>query len=99
MLLPRADFYAERLAGPQDMLLLIEVADSSEHYDRHVKAPLYARAGIPEVWLVDLTTGTVTIYREPGPAGYAQVLVASAGAELSPLAFPDLRLTVAQVIG
>jgi Uma2 family endonuclease len=62
VLRPRADFYAGKDAGPQDVLLVIEVADISEHYDRHVKVPLDARHGIPEVWLVDLTAGSLTIY-------------------------------------
>src|SRR5262245_1730768 len=67
---PRADCYARRAAGPRDVLLVIEVADTSEHYDRHVKVPLYARHGIPEVWLADLTAGSITAYRQPGAEGY-----------------------------
>jgi Uma2 family endonuclease len=50
----RADFYLSRRPGPADLLLLIEVADSSLEYDRDVKAPIYAKSGIQEYWLVDL---------------------------------------------
>jgi Uma2 family endonuclease len=100
LLRPRDDFYADSDAGPEDALLVIEVADTSEHYDRHVKVPLYARAGIPEVWLVDLTAGSIiTIHREPSPTGYAQTFAARGDDELSPLAFPDLTLTAGHVLG
>ncbi|HEY7067276.1 MAG TPA: Uma2 family endonuclease [Chloroflexota bacterium] len=99
ILRPRSDFYASGHPGPGDTLLVIEVADTTERYDRQVKVPLYARAGIPEVWLVDLTAGTVTIYREPSPTGYAQVIVVSGDDALSPLAFPEFRLTAAHVLG
>ncbi len=95
----RADFYASRHPGPDDTLLVIEVADTSERYDRLVKVPLYARAGIPEVWLVDLPAGSVTVYRDPGPSGYARAVQASGDDALSPLAFPDLRLTAAHILG
>jgi Uma2 family endonuclease len=99
ILRPRPDFYASQHPGPGDTLLIIEVADTTERYDRQVKVPLYARAGIPEVWLVDLTAGTVTLYREPGPAGYARAIIATGDEVLSPLAFPDLRLTAAHILG
>src|SRR5262247_3069789 len=56
---PRADFYAAGKPGPDDVLLLIEVMDTSAESDRGVKLPLYARAGIPEAWLLDLTTSRV----------------------------------------
>lgn len=99
VLRPRDDFYAGEDAGPADALLVIEVADTSEHYDRAVKVPLYARAGIPEVWLVDLVAMNVTIYRAPAPDGYAQTMVVSGDDALSPLAFPDLSLTAARILG
>jgi Uma2 family endonuclease len=70
-----------------DVLLLIEVADGSLRYDREVKLPRYARAGIPEVWLVDLGGRRLTIHRRPGPLGYADVMTPSGlGAVPLPLA-------------
>src|SRR5262249_48453126 len=69
----RADFYADADAGPADVLLIVEVADTSLPHDRDVKVPLYARAGIPEVWLVDLNGESVGVHREPGPQGYREV--------------------------
>ena len=62
---PRADFYRRTLPQPEDVLLLVEVADSTLAYDRDVKAPLYARFRIPEYWLVDAGAERVTVFREP----------------------------------
>ena len=62
-----------------DTLLLIEVADSSLRYDRKVKLPLYARHGVPELWIVDLEGGTVEVCREPRGDGYAGDLARGSG--------------------
>ena len=98
VLRPRTDYYAGRDAGPEDTLLVVEVADTSERYDRQVKVPLYAGAVIPEVWLVDLMAGSVTVYRDPSPTGYTSTIVASGDNLLSPLAFPDFGLTAARIL-
>jgi Uma2 family endonuclease len=66
----RDDFYVQAHPVAEDVLLLIEVADSSLATDRTVKLPLYARAGIPEVWLVDVDAGMVDAYRTPSASGY-----------------------------
>jgi Uma2 family endonuclease len=71
LLRPRADFYAGAHPGAADVLLIVEVADSSLGYDRDNKLPLYAHHGIPEVWLVDVENRNFTVYREPQPDGYA----------------------------
>nr|WP_240905751.1 Uma2 family endonuclease [Thiorhodococcus mannitoliphagus] len=67
----RSGHYRDRHPGPADVLLLVEVADSSLRYDRDVKMALYARFGIPETWLVNLADATLTAFRAPGPQGYA----------------------------
>jgi len=69
LLKPREDFYAARHPTPDDVLMLIEVAETSIRYDRDKKLPLYARAGIPEVWLVDIKAGRITRYRDPSDTG------------------------------
>jgi Uma2 family endonuclease len=79
--------------------LLIEVADTSADYDRDVKMRAYARAGIVEAWLVDLTAGWIEVYREPSPAGYKLLRKALPGESVSPLAFPDVTIAVSDVIG
>jgi Uma2 family endonuclease len=95
----RADFYKAGIPQATDVLLLVEVADSSIAFDRRVKLPLYARSGIPEVWLVDLTKNTVGVYRDPGPKGYQTVRTLRRGDKVAPLAFPDQEFAVAAILG
>ena len=94
----RSDFYSDRDAAPEDVLLLIEVADTALAYDRDVKLPLYAQAGIAEVWIVDLNGQRILVHREPGADGYGNVVEFRGSDLLSPLAFPDLRLTGEQIL-
>lgn len=67
VLRPREDYYRKAHPRPNDVLLLIEVADSSARFDREIKIPLYARHRILEVWLVDLAQRCVEVYRLPQP--------------------------------
>lgn len=94
----RGGLYASSHPRPADILLVAEVADTSLEYDRRVKVPLYARAGIPEVWLVDLNQETVTAYRDPRRGNYRTAHVVRRGDELAPSAFPDLVLSVADLL-
>ena len=99
LLRPRSDFYEGKDPEADDVLLVIEVADSSVEYDRRRKAPLYARHGIPEYWLVNLVDRHVAVYRDPAPNGYASVHVARSGDKLRPLAFPAFELAVDEILG
>ncbi|MCB1824624.1 MAG: Uma2 family endonuclease [Candidatus Competibacteraceae bacterium] len=92
LLRPRADFYKTRHPQASDVLLIIEVADSSLRYDREVKLPLYARHGIAEVWIVDLVLNVVDVHRQPQADRYRESLRLSPPIRLAPLAFPDLDL-------
>jgi len=74
LLKPRGDFYTAAHPVPDDVLLIIEVADTTVRYDREVKVPLYASTGIPEVWLIDLARKAVEVYRQPSEHGYREVL-------------------------
>ena len=78
----------------EDVLLLVEVSDSSLAYDRNVKMPLYAEAGIPEAWLVDLNSETLFVYRQPSPEGYQDVRAYRRGESVSPEAFPETEFAV-----
>ena len=89
----REDRYGFALPGPEDILLVVEVAETSARYDREVKALIYAQAGIPEYWLADLNDRTITRCREPAEDGYRRRLVARGGDLISPEAFPDLHTT------
>ena len=94
LLRPRADRYLQDDAHPDDVLLLVEVADTSQRYDRLVKLPLYARAGVPEVWIVDLPGEVIEVLRRPTPGGYALVERVGRGGSVAPAAFPDIVLLV-----
>jgi Uma2 family endonuclease len=96
---PRPDFYAGAHPGPEDVLLIIEVADTSADSDRDVKRSLYARAGIGEVWLVDLVAERVELYWQPSPRGYQDRHTVWRGQRLAPQALPDLDLSVDAVLG
>jgi Uma2 family endonuclease len=96
----RADFYTTGTRpGPADVLLLIEVSDSSLRFDRSVKLPLYARAGIPEVWIVDLQHGVVDVHRTPRDGRYEDAATMRMSDILSPSLAPDVRIGLDQVFG
>lgn len=88
-----------RHPGPADTLLVVEVADMSAETDRAVKGALYARAGIPEFWLVDLESDAIEIYREPEPAGWRERRFAHPGERIAPTTFPAAELQVSKVLG
>jgi Uma2 family endonuclease len=95
----RPDHYSSSHPIPEEIFFLIEVADSSIGLDRSVKLPVYARNGIPEVWLVDLVQGAVDIHREPSLSGYRDVRRLRKNDRISPLAFADLELSAGDILG
>jgi Uma2 family endonuclease len=99
VLRPRPDFYRGKIPVAADVLLLVEVADSSLRFDRLVKLPLYARHGIAEVWIVDLAGQAVELCRDPRPEGYARIHRAGRGETIAPEAMPDLALRVDDILG
>jgi Uma2 family endonuclease len=95
----RPDFYDSGLPGRDDVFLVVEIADTSVAYDRSLKIPLYGRSGIPEAWLIDVNKQTVTVYRDPGAAGYGTTRVMRRGEQLALISFPDRPVTVVQILG
>ena len=90
--------YKDREAHADDVLLLIEVAESSLAYDRSTKLRLYAAAGIPEYWIVDCLSESIEVYRTPHADGYRDVTrVAGAGATVALRVFPDVALALAEI--
>jgi Uma2 family endonuclease len=85
-------------AHPRSALLMIEVAESSLRKDRHIKAALYAREGVPEYWIVALSERVIEVYREPNQGTYSQVTRHALGDIVRPQAFPDVKVRVADVI-
>lgn len=99
VLKPRDDFYAQSLPTPADVLLLIEVSDTTLDYDRQVKLPLYARAGVAEVWVVNLADERVETYADPSGGAYQSASTAARGEEVAARAGAGLRLSVEEVLG
>ena len=97
ILRPRPDFYTNAHPTPDDVLLLIEVADTSIEYERNVKIPLYAQAGIVEVWLIDLNENQVEVYRQPGNEGYQIVKQTGQDQSIVPITLPDFLIDVGEL--
>lgn len=93
------DYYRRGKAGPEEVFLLIEVADTSASLDRDVRLPGYARGGIREVWLVDLDADLILVARDPKPTGYAVIASHARGSTLRVPGFPDVTLTVDEILG
>ncbi len=94
LLRPKADYYAAAHPQARDVLLIVEVADSSLDYDREVKLPLYTRHGIPEVWLVDVAGRRLTLYRQPSPQGYLEALEPETLTAIAVPGLPDVELNL-----
>ncbi len=93
----RADYYSAAHPQAADILLLVEVADSSIRYDRKVKLPLYARHGVPEVWIFDLNKGRLEVHREPANGAYRHRDYYSEGS-ITPAALPDIRVDLGPLL-
>src|SRR5574337_222104 len=97
LLRPRADGYHAGHPGAADVLLLVEVSESSLAYDRSTKLPLYAKFGVLEVWIVDLTSAAVEVYREPKAGAYAERERLADGA-LAPTLVAGVTIDVAELL-
>lgn len=96
----REDFYSRSYPKPDDVLLLVEVADTSAAYDREMKLPLYARSGIPEVWLVDLNESVVEIYAQPEGKEYREARRVGRDESLAAREVPSFSpIAVADILG
>jgi Uma2 family endonuclease len=91
--------YRESLPMPEDVMLLIEVSDTTLRYARGVKLPLYARSGIREVWIVDLVGEIFERHIDPSWDGYRHVAQTRRGQTLESIAIPELALDVDDVLG
>ncbi len=90
--------YATRHPGPGDLALVVEISDSTVAFDRGTKAGLYARAGIQEYWIVDVKRRVIEVYRRPSPDGYEERTTYREDGQVSPLARPDARVRVAELL-
>jgi Uma2 family endonuclease len=97
LLKPRADYYRGKLASASDVLLIVEVSDTTLVYDRDVKIPLYARHGIAEAWLIDKQAQAVSIFLHPAEMGYQRVLKPARNASVAPALLPNIRISLAEL--
>jgi hypothetical protein len=96
---PKPDFYASGHPTAGDVLLLIEVSDTSLPYDRRIKLPLYARENVPEVWVLDVRGEVLGVHQEPTPNGYRINLTLERGDRVAPAAFPHVEFAVDDILG
>jgi Uma2 family endonuclease len=94
----RADFYKKKHPGPADTYLIIEVSESSLRYDLQVKAPLYARYGVPEYWVIDLKGRQVRFFRSPDSGQYTDVTSTGAPGVVAPAALPEVQIDLTHVL-
>ena len=99
LLRPRSDYYSEEHPTARDVLLVVEVADTSVEYDRQVKAPLYARAGVAEMWLVNLHEDAVEVYTRPEGGTYRESRQFTRGDSISLTTIPGLAVNVEDILG
>ncbi|HEX9374586.1 MAG TPA: Uma2 family endonuclease [Roseiflexaceae bacterium] len=93
----RDDFYAQGHPRPDDVLLVIEIADTSIEYDRDEKIPRYAEAGIAEAWLIDLSSQTIEQYTQPRHGGYRNKLIVAFDETITAQALPQLQIVVERI--
>lgn len=98
VLAPRADEYGSGHPGAADVMLLIEVSDSTLRYDREVKVPLYARSGIPEVWVVDVRDGEMHCHRRPQDGVYLEYRATRAPGLVSLAALPGVAIDLSKLL-
>lgn len=95
----RDDFYRTVNATADDVLLIIEVADSTVKYDCDIKFPKYAENGIPEAWLIDLENDRVEIHTQPTPNGYRLVKILHRGDIAESSVFEEIKIAVENILG
>jgi Uma2 family endonuclease len=89
--------YADHHPHPDEIYLVVEVADSTLKQDCEIKDKLYARSGIADYWVVDIQNRQVHIFRNPTPTGYTSQLILTAPNSVSPLAFPDVMVSIESI--
>ena len=95
LLRPRADRYSRSHPTPADVLLLVEVADTTLQFDLGTKIPLYARCGIAEAWVIDVQERTVRVFRDPSASGYRMSFTVSGDESVVALALPAAVVSLA----
>ncbi len=98
VLKPRADFYRKQLPIAADTLLVVEVCNTSERYDREIKLPLYASHGIPEAWIISIEHKTLSIYRTPTDDRYQYEQTTDAPGMITLFAVPEVSVDLGTLL-
>ncbi|MFN0124136.1 MAG: Uma2 family endonuclease [Blastocatellia bacterium] len=96
---PRDDYYIGSHPKPDDVILVIEVAETTAETDRHYKIPMYARAGIPEAWLIDLVKDRIEVYTQPADGIYREIRITTRDQRVISEALPNLKLKADDILG
>ena len=96
---PRSDFYENKRPVSDDVLLVMEVSDTTLRFDMKIKLPHFAAAGVCELWIQDLNAGVLHVFRDPAEKNYKASLQLKPGDSISPLAFPDIRISIDDLLG
>ena len=97
LLKPRTDDYMGAHPRASDVFLAVEVSDATLRFDLRTKAPLYARSGIAELWIVDVNERTVHLFRDPANGGYRSTIATKAGEGVACLALPQVTIDVGEL--
>ena len=98
LLVPRDDFYVNAHPRAEDVLLIVEVADSSLQLDREIKMPLYARHGIPEVWLINVKDRSITVFQDASQGGYRQYFSPTELSSIEPLKLAGISIDMSMLL-
>jgi Uma2 family endonuclease len=99
LLKPRKDAYRGKRPVAEDTLLVVEVSDTTLAYDRNVKVPHFAAAGVPEVWIEDLTGGVLLVFRDPSGSSYKTCLTLNREDTISAQSFPEIVFDISELLG
>ena len=99
VLKPRADFYSVNHPLPTDVLLVVEVSHTTHRFDTKIKAPLYAEAGIPEYWVINIPENVLEVRTEPINGIYTRLDLLKPGERIAPRAFPGILFRIEETLG
>ena len=98
LLKPLPELFGPFIAAPDEVLLIVEISDTTERYDRKTKAPLYAEAEIPEYWILNIPEGVLVVRTEPANGMYCRIEIFKPGQVISPKLLPGVTFEVGEII-
>jgi len=99
LLKPRLDFYTKNHPLPEDVLLVIEISHTTLRFDTRIKGPLYAEAGIPEYWILNIPQNVLEVRTDPVNGRYTRLQTLKLGELITPRAFPQVSFRIDEILG